>query len=78
MTMAKRFGSVIVFKKGVTKAQAAKALATLAAVVDFPEKVYEYPRVGPRQVKQVEVPFTHEHAVHDFDDEHGGPVWYIP
>jgi hypothetical protein len=76
--MAKRLGSVIVFKKGVTKEQAAKALASLAEVVEFPERSFTYPSVGPKKVKLVEVPFTHEHAVHEYDEEYGGPVWYIP
>lgn len=83
--MAKRFGSVIVFKQGVTKEQAAKALASLAEVVEFPAKTYEYvpveekqARGAARKVKMVEVPFAYAHAVHDFEDEHGSPVWYIP
>jgi hypothetical protein len=79
--MAKRMGSVIVFKPGVTKAQAAKALASLAAVVEFPETTFTYERVGAerdRKVKMVKVPFTHDHAVHEYEDEHWTPAWYIP
>ena len=82
--MAKRFGTVLVFKKGVSKQQAAQALAQLAAVVDFPTKAFDYvpipgrdPR-GARQTKMVERAFKHEDAVREYDDECGGPVWYIP
>ncbi len=69
----KQLGSVIIFKPGTTKAQAAKALAALAHIVDFPETSFRFVKNKPESV-----PFKHEHAVHEFNPEHGKPVWYVP
>lgn len=41
----KRLGSVVVFKKGITKAQAEAALKSLATVLD---ENYQYPKGLPR------------------------------
>lgn len=79
--MAKRIGSVIVFKKGVSKEQAAKALALLSEVAEFPKttaKPTYFTKNGQKMVKYDDVPFEHSHAVNEYDDEYGGPVWYIP
>lgn len=89
--MAIRHGAVIVFKKGVTKEEAARVLEKLRDVLDFPATTYKYEPTGKsgqvrnawfgkgvRQVRQVEVPFETSHAIHEFEDEHGKPVFYIP
>lgn len=79
----KRHGAVLVFKKGVTPAKAAKALAKLADVLDVPE---DTPLLVTGRVRkdgtQVATfgckPFAFKDLVEEFDDELGGPVWYIP
>lgn len=52
--MVKHQGAVIVFKQGVTHAQALEALAKIAS-----------------RLERMPVP-------EEFDDEYGGPVFYIP
>ena len=61
--MAKRLGTVLVFKTGVARARAEKLLAELAAT-----GVLE----GSHRVDGA------THRIEEFDDEYGGPVWYIP
>lgn len=67
--MAKRFGTVLVFKPGVTKAAADAALAKLADVL-----APDY----HGSMKNGKFVTTAVPPVHEFNDEHGGPVWYIP
>ena len=69
----KRFGSVLVFKAGITKAQATAALKKIEALLDLPSQSYVI-----RDHKYVVVPFTLDRNVNEFDDECGGPVWYVP
>jgi hypothetical protein len=59
----KRHGTVVVFKKGTTRKQAAKALEQIREVLDIG---YHF---GVRHIGDL---------VRDFDDDVGGPVWYIP
>jgi len=66
----RRYGTVIVFKKGVTKKQAEKALAKLEDS-------------GVVEVNEWQDPYTydtmHTPMVESYDDKYGsGPVWYIP
>ena len=81
--MAKRIGSVIVFKAGVSPAQAAKALEALRDVLDLPATSYRpvyvtTPR-GERGVPRYEtVPFKTEHLLNEYEEDHGSPVWYVP
>jgi hypothetical protein len=58
----KRYGTVLVFKKGITAKQAADALAKIKDVIDLDG----YVRKGI------------EDRVQEYDDRYGGPVWYIP
>lgn len=82
--MAKRLGAVVKFKAGVTKAQAAEALAKLSAVLDFPAERWDYVPTGGRssyggqQVTAVKRAFKPEDAVHEYESDHGEPAWYIP
>ncbi len=75
----KRLGTVLVFKPGVSKVEAAKALASLKRVLEVPEKSHDYVGpVGRGLASYKERPFVFNDLVHEYDDEWGGPVWYIP
>ena len=69
--MAKRFGAVITFKEGVDRAEAIEALRKVKHLLDVPETVYDYDTRKQR-------PFTGKDLVREYNDEYGGPVWYIP
>jgi len=86
-----RHGSVIVFKPGTTPEEAAKALEKIAEVLDLPEKGHDRVDAGMvddhlpdgrvRKVRAVtcrERPFKFTDLVREYDDEYGGPVFYIP
>ena len=81
--MAKRHGAVLVFKEGVTPSKAASALKKIADVLDLPKESFRTVEVGrnrngQRRVAFRPAPFKMADKVHEFDDEYGGPVWYIP
>lgn len=68
----KRLGTVLVFADGVTKEQAEAALAGLhIRGLLAPDYFVERDVTG--QYVPVAVP-----PVHEFEGEHGGPVWYVP
>ena len=67
----KRLGVVLVFHADVTKEEAAAALAKIADVVDEGEW-YPASKNHPAKAKDFEA------RVQEYDDEYGGPVWYIP
>ncbi len=74
----KKIGAVIVFKAGVSRQAAAKALAALAHVVELPETVIDFgPRLGLKRCKATpeEAAFS---VLKEFDPDHGNPVFYIP
>lgn len=59
----KRRGVVLVFDRSVTMEEAKKIVADLAA----------------RQVIECDgLPIGSPPKVHEFESDHGGPVWYIP
>ena len=81
-----RHGTVLVFKSGVTREQIAAAIQSIAPVLDpdyhlSPAKLAEY---HSRAVNAVTRPdeLTGEPLtlaiVNSFEEEHGGPVWYVP
>lgn len=85
----KRIGSVITFKPEVTEEEAARALRSIAFLLDTPKTVSKpnaevsaaidagsTVRYQPGEWSQV--PFEHVDLVHEFDDDWGSPVWYIP
>jgi len=76
----KRFGTVLKFKKGVTREQAAQALAKISDLIELRKSVVEMPkgRTVARLEHCIERPATINDEVHEYDDEYGGPVWYIP
>lgn len=86
--MSKRHGAVIVFKEGTTPEQMAKALNAIKDLIEIPseaqEPVYQtkaegYKGPGARRIVGYnKVPFTWRHFVQEYDDQYGGPVWYIP
>ena len=73
----KRIGTVVVFKAGVTQAQAADALRKIADVIDTPPTSYVRSDTT-KHPRYVDVPFAFEHTIHEYNSDHGGPVWYIP
>jgi len=80
-----RHGAVIVFKQDCPPEQAAAALERIADCLDLPEEVTEYeftPESEGRATQQVagshQRPFKMADKVQEFDDQYGGPVWYIP
>lgn len=75
-----RYGSVIKFKKGVTREQAAQAIAQIGHLIELRKTVLEMPkgRTAARLEHCTERPATINDEVHEYDDQWGGPVWYIP
>ena len=69
----KRFGTVLVFKRGVTKREAEEALEKIRDVLT---EDYWIDQGNPKLENGMynHVPFN----VHEFDDEMDGPVWYLP
>ena len=64
----KRHGTILVFKRGVSEGEIREALGKIADVLD------DGYWLEPGQNLGRTVPFRPE----EFDDEEGGPVWYIP
>jgi hypothetical protein len=81
----KRLGALVTFKPGVTREQAEAALAGLQGLID-PRITYPHTDTilgDGRKWKAVDYsrPVTDESPaamIEEFNDEHGGPVWYIP
>lgn len=67
----KQYGAVVVFKPGVSRGDAERAIAALASSGQV-EAGVQYDADAHRFVKR-SAP-----AVNEFEGEHGGPVWYIP
>jgi len=60
----KRYGAVLVFKKGAKPAKIAEAIGKLAREGVLDTKYY--------------LDGTPHALIREFDDADGGPVWYIP
>ena len=67
----KRYGAVIVFREGITEEQAAVMLKILATEHGC---LIEDPSRPPDPSWD----FPGSSGVNEFDDDVGGPVWYIP
>ena len=65
----KRFGTVIVFKPEVTKAEARKVLKQLEASGLVSTSDWVSPVNGENY---------HTPVVYEYEDRFGSPVWYIP
>jgi len=64
----KRFGTVLVFKRGVTKKQAEEALQKIQDILD-----------DHRHGREVDGKWVNNlFHINEFDDKMGGPVWYLP
>lgn len=75
----RRYGAVIRFREDVSPEEAAQALAAIADKIDLPSFTYD----GPHRFKKIDLAGApvRERArllLHKYDDENGGPVWYIP
>jgi len=66
----KRYGAVIVFREWVTEAQAAQVLKDMAVLGCLIE--------DPSRPPDPSWDFPGSSGVNEFDDDVGGPVWYIP
>lgn len=79
-----KYGAVIKFRDGVDPAEIAKAMNQIKHLLDLPATVEEPvyandPKVmGRRIVKYRSVPFAWRHLVHEYNPDHGDPVWYVP
>jgi hypothetical protein len=84
-----RIGTVLIFKPEVSKSEAAMALNSIRNLLDLPAEVAspaphilaaidrgETVRFRPEE--WVGRPFKITDTIHEYDDEWGGPVWYIP
>ena len=67
-----RLGTVLVFKEGATRTEVVKALESIRRLLDVP-KVH-----GQWAGKRSGMVHSMHDEVHEFDDEYGGPVWYLP
>lgn len=78
----KRIGTVLVFREDVTPEQAAEAVAKIADVLDLPEETYDWQTSNGdgtgRVLGHTKRPYELIDGIHEYDDEMGGPVWYIP
>ena len=78
----KRIGTVLTFKPAVTEEEAARALQSISFLLDLPtstpEPNYFINDDGRKCVSYTSRPFAHADLVNEFDDDIGGPVWYIP
>jgi hypothetical protein len=70
----KQSGAVLVFRPGVTPREAAERLEALKDILDPSYFGGELRQIGNQHVW---VPTGGPH-IHDFESDHGGPVWYIP
>ncbi len=85
----KRIGTVLTFKPEVTEEEAARALRSISFLLDTPEEIPQAnsevqaaidagQTVRYRSEQWSTRPFTFADLVTEFDDDWGGPVWYIP
>tara|TARA_Y100000310_G_C20569762_1_gene757393 strand:+ start:675 stop:929 length:255 start_codon:yes stop_codon:yes gene_type:complete len=82
-----RHGTVLVFREDVTPAEAARALERIRDVLSLPDFSYDIVPTGEmvevqgitkeRHTTQ-ERSFDMADMIQEFDDDMGGPVWYIP
>ncbi len=84
-----RLGTVLTFKPEVTKEEAARALRSISFLLVTPETISR-PTAEVRAAldagqtvryqpsEWADSPFDYSDLVHEFDDDWGGPVWYIP
>jgi hypothetical protein len=64
----KRYGTLITFKPGTTRAEAAATLDMIRRFASVENSAW-VDGAGRQRYSP---------DVHEYDDDHGGPVWYIP
>lgn len=64
--MADRIGAVIVFRADMDKNEAAHVLSGIKELLDLDQKI------GDNDWEKI------INSINEFDDEWGGPVWYLP
>lgn len=64
--MVERIGAVIVFKKNLNRKHAETILNSIREYIDLDQKV------GENDWEKI------SNSLNEFDDELGGPVWYLP
>lgn len=78
----KRLGAVLVFRTGVDREKAAKALEAMKDLLELPDTAHEpvyFTQNGQKRVRYNPVPHDiKKHLLQEFDDRFGSPVWYIP
>lgn len=79
-----QLGCVLVFREGLSKEDAVRALNSISHVLQLPATTYgtedtgQRTQYGQKVVRSVTRPFRMADKIHEFNPEHGGPVWYIP
>ena len=86
-----RMGAVLVFKAGLTREEVNDAIAVLMPLIDLEYHLLDGELAGITFVKgengeavekQIKVPSTDieraDKLINVFDDDFGGPVWYVP
>lgn len=74
-----QFGTVLQFAEGTTREEIVAALKTIKHLLDPKTLVRnEYGRNADGSMKVTQRPITNKEMVHEFNPDHGTPVWYIP
>jgi len=69
-----RYGALLRFRPGISRAQAVDALRKLNGLVELGGSYQSPPGSTPRWVENNDA----SQLLQTYNDEHGGPVWYIP
>lgn len=69
----KRYGAVVIFPPGMSKEEAGFVLAGMVVMghIENPAR----PAIKNQAGKEV---YPAHNGVDEYDDEFGGPVWYVP
>lgn len=73
--------ALIKFREGVSNETIAKALNSIRGILDIPAEGFDYDTVvenGQRYAKMTRRPFRWSDVVHDYNPQHGEPVFYVP
>ena len=73
-----RYGALLRFKEGVSRATAERILRELAPMVEMPMRLVEGNGFKAGAFPVFEEATDGATLLHSYNDEHGGPVWYIP
>lgn len=76
----KRFGTVIRFKEGVTREEAVEALYAISHLIEIPHSRQTTIQEGAN-LRGLVAPSLDDlvgDIIREYDDNEGGPIWYIP